>query len=63
MNKSTIKEIIKEIEKEFYRLDKEVDIDIKKPNKTIQEFYEYKEKITTMQTLSWVKGRLEELLN
>lgn len=58
--KSLIKEKIEEIEKEFYKLDKEVDI--RKPNKTMQDFYEDKERITTMQTLSWVKGILEELL-
>ena len=57
-----VKDKIEEIQKEYNKLDKEVDEYMNDTNKDISKYYENKEKIGTMQTLSWCIDNLQELL-
>lgn len=57
-----VKDLIEEIQIEYNKLDKEVDEYINDVNKDLSKYYENKEKIGTMQTLSWCTDNLQELL-
>lgn len=57
-----VKDKIEEIQKEYNKLDKQVDEYINDVNKDLSKYYENKEKIGTMQTLAWVIDNLQELL-
>lgn len=60
--KSVIKEKIEEVQKEYNKLDKQVDEYINDANKNLSKYYENKERIGTIQTLAWVIDNLQELL-
>lgn len=63
ISKSKIKDKIEEIQKEYNKLDKEVDEYIgNDADKDLSKYYENKEKIGEMQTLSWCIDNLQELL-
>ena len=57
-----VKDKIEEIQIEYNKLDKEVDEYINDANKDLSKYYENKEKIGDMQTLSWCIDNLQELL-
>lgn len=57
-----VKDKIEEIQKEYNKLDKEVDEYINDANKDLSKYYENKEKIGEMQILSWCINNLQELL-
>ena len=57
-----VKDKIEEVQKEYNKLDKQVDEYINDANKDLSKYYENKEKIGTMQTLAWVIDNLQELL-
>ncbi len=57
-----IKDKIEEAQKEYNKLDEDVDKYINDSNKDSTKYYENKEKIAVMQTISWAIGILEELL-
>lgn len=57
-----VKDKIEELQKEYNKLDKQVDKYINDANKNLSKYYENKEKIGTMQTLAWVIDNLQELL-
>lgn len=57
-----VEDTIEEIQIEYNKLDKEVDEYINDVNKDLSKYYENKEKIGTMQTLSWCIDNLQELL-
>jgi DNA repair exonuclease SbcCD ATPase subunit len=57
-----VKDKIEEIQIEYNKLDKEVDEYINDANKELSKYYENKEKIGEMQTLSWCIDNLQELL-
>lgn len=57
-----VKDKIEEIQKVYNKLDKEVDEYINNDNKDLSKYYENKEKIGEMQTLSWCIDNLQELL-
>lgn len=57
-----VKDKIEEVQKEYNKLDKQVDEYINDANKDLSKYYENKEKIGTMQTLTWVIDNLQELL-
>lgn len=57
-----VKYKIKEVQKEYNKLDKQVEEYINDVNKDLSKYYENKEKIGTMQTLAWVIDNLQELL-
>lgn len=59
---SLVKDKIEEIQIEYNKLDKEVDEYINDANKELSKYYENKEKIGEMQTLSWCIDNLQELL-
>ena len=60
--KQKIKDIMKYMQKEYNKLDEQVDEYINDANKDLSKYYENKEKIGTMQTLGWLIGTLQELL-
>lgn len=62
ISKSKIEDKLEEIQKEYNKLDKEVDEYINDANKDLSKYYENKEKIGEMQTLSWCINNLQELL-
>lgn len=62
ISKQIIKDKIEEVQKEYNKLDKQVDEYINDANKDLSKYYENKEKIGTMQTLAWVIDNLQELL-
>lgn len=62
ISKSKIEDKIEEIQKEYNKLDKEVDEYINDANKDLSKYYENKEKIGEMQILSWCINNLQELL-
>lgn len=62
ISKSKIEDKIEEMQKEYNKLDKEVDEYINDANKDLSKYYENKEKIGEMQTLSWCIDNLQELL-
>ena len=57
-----VEDTIEEIQKVYNKLDKEVDEYINDANKDLSKYYENKEKIGEMQTLSWCIDNLQELL-
>ena len=57
-----VREKIEEMQKEYNKLDEEVDKYINDANKDLAKYYEYKEKISIMQTLSCFIDTLQELL-
>ena len=57
-----VKDKIEEVQKEYNKLDKQVDEYINDANKDLSKYCENKEKIGTMQTLAWVIDNLQELL-
>ena len=57
-----VKDKIEEVQKEYNKLDKQVDEYINDANKDLSKYYENKEKIGTMQTLAWIIENLQELL-
>lgn len=57
-----VEDKIEEIQKVYNKLDKEVDEYINNDNKDLSKYYENKEKIGEMQTLSWCIDNLQELL-
>ncbi len=59
--KQKVKDKIEEIQIEYNKLDKEVDEYINDANKDLSKYYENKEKIGEMQTLSWCIDNLQEL--
>lgn len=60
--KQTIKDKIEGIQKEYNKLDKQVDEYINDVNKDLSTYYENKERIAIMQTLMWFIGVLQELI-
>ena len=57
-----IKDKIEEIQKEYNKLDKQVDEYIRNINKDVSTYYENKERISIMQTLSYFINNLQELI-
>lgn len=57
-----VKDKIEEMQKEYNKLDKQVDEYINDVNKDLAKYYENKEKISIMQTLSCFIDTLQELL-
>ena len=57
-----VKNIMKDMQKEYNKLDEQVDEYINDANKDLSKYYENKERIGTMQTLGWFIGTLQELL-
>ena len=57
-----VKDKIEEIQKEYNKLDKQIDEYINDVNKDLAKYYENKEKISIMQTLSCFIDILQELL-
>lgn len=57
-----VKDKIEEIQEEYSKLDEQVDEYIKSAEKDVSTYYENKERISIMQTLSWVIDNLNELL-
>ncbi len=57
-----VKDKIEEIQKEYNKLDKQIDEYINDVNKDLAKYYENKEKISIMQTLSCSIDILQELL-
>lgn len=57
-----IKDKIEELKKEYNKLDKQVDECIKSVEKDVSTYYENKERISIMQTLSYFIDTLQELL-
>lgn len=62
ISKQKVREKIEEMQKEYNKLDEEVDKYINDANKDLAKYYEYKEKISIMQTLSCFIDTLQELL-
>ena len=57
--KQKVKNFLDEINREYNKLDKEIDKQIKDENK---DYFECKEKMAVMQTLAYCRDNLEELL-
>lgn len=57
-----LKQQIKELQKEYNKLDKQVDEYIKSVEKDVSTYYENKERISIMQTLSYFIDILKELI-
>lgn len=57
-----VKDKIEEIQKEYNKLDKQVDEYIRNINKDVSTYYENKERIAIMQTLMWFIDVLQELI-
>ena len=57
-----VKDKIEEMQKEYNKLDKQVDEYINDENKDLAKYYENKEKISIMQTLSYFINTLKELI-
>lgn len=62
ISKQKIKDKIEELKKEYNKLDKQVDEYIKSVEKDVSTYYENKERISIMQTLSYFIGILQELI-
>lgn len=62
IEKDKIREKIEEMQEEYNKLDKQVDEYINDSKVDLNKYYENKEKISTMQTISWAIGKIEELL-
>lgn len=62
ISKQKVKDKIEEMQKEYNKLDKQVDEYINDVNKDLAKYYENKEKISIMQTLSCFIDTLQELL-
>lgn len=57
-----VKDKIEELQKEYNKLDKQVDEYIKSVEKDVSTYYENKERISIMQTLSYFIDTLQELI-
>ena len=57
-----VKDRIEELQKEYNKLDKQVDEYIKSVEKDVSTYYENKERISIMQTLSYFIDILKELI-
>ena len=57
-----VKDKIEEIQKEYNKLDKQVDEYINDVNKELSKYYENKERIAIMQALSYFIDTLQELI-
>ena len=57
-----VKDKIEELQKEYNKLDKQVDEYIKSVEKDVSTYYENKERISIMQTLSYFIDTLKELI-
>lgn len=57
-----VKDKIEEIQKEYNKLDKQVDEYINDVNKELSKYYENKERIAIMQTLTYFIDTLQELI-
>ena len=57
-----VKDMIEELQKEYNKLDKQVDEYIKSVEKDVSTYYENKERISIMQTLSYFIDTLKELI-
>ena len=57
-----VKDKIEELQKEYSKLDKQVDEYIKSVEKDVSTYYENKERISIMQTLSYFIDTLQELI-
>ena len=57
-----VKDMIEELQKEYNKLDKQVDEYIKSVEKDVSTYYENKERISIMQTLSYFIDTLQELI-
>ena len=57
-----VKDKIEELQKEYSKLDKQVDEYIKSVEKDVSTYYENKERISIMQTLSYFIDTLKELI-
>ncbi len=62
VSKQKIKDKIEGIQKEYNKLDKQVDEYINDVNKDLSTYYENKERIAIMQTLMWFIDVLQELI-
>lgn len=62
ISKQKVKDKIEEMQKEYNKLDKQVDEYINDVNKDLAKYYENKEKISIMQTLSYFINILKELI-
>lgn len=62
IEKQKIKDKVEEIQEEYSKLDEQLDEYIKSAEKDVSTYYENKERISIMQTLSWVIDNLNELL-
>lgn len=60
--KEKVEEKIKELEKEFNKLDEETDKYLKEDNKNLTKYYEQRERTAVIQTIGWAIGKFEELL-
>ena len=60
--KQYIQDILKELNNEYIKIEKIFDEPFKKENRDMQDYYTQKEAVGIMQTISWLEGRLEELL-
>lgn len=57
-----IKDILNEINKEYIKQEKIFNKHFEKENRDIQDYYIQKEAINIMQELSWIEGKLQDLL-
>ena len=62
IHKQKVKDTIEEILKEYNKLDKQVEEYINDVNKDLSKYYENKERIAIMQTLSYFIDILQELI-
>lgn len=62
IHKDKIKEILKDLNSEAIKVEKDFDAIYKKGNKDMQEFYTTRDLTTQLQMISWFEGILEELL-
>lgn len=61
--KQEIKDLSTEIQKEFSKLDKEISEYMKdNASNGLSKYFEFKEKVATMQTLGYCRDKLEKLL-
>ena len=60
--KQKIKDILNEINKEYIKQEKIFNKHFEKENRDIQDYYIQKEATNIMQELSWIEGKLQDLL-
>lgn len=62
ISKQKIKDILNEINKEYIKQEKIFNKHFEKENRDIQDYYIQKEATNIMQELSWIEGKLQDLL-